>query len=117
MATKKKRIALITQKFASLETQLNALNQALAENTYDQTNAKLRSERLSQLFFAYEELHDELIGLDPEHELIAQLPKIRDVYYSVVSRIGDMPKYISAYRRRDVFRKTKTSEVTGRSNP
>lgn len=77
----------ISQKRSTLKTQLTNLEKIVAENRVDETNLRMRLKRITELFYAYEELHDELEMLEPEDEHLGELADIQNRYYEIASKI------------------------------
>ncbi|XP_046492903.1 uncharacterized protein [Neodiprion pinetum] len=90
MSRDAKKVALIVQKGKGLNEQLNKLTNGLEQVEIDYVNAKLRLERITVLFHAYEEHHDELAILDADNVQIQEIDSLRDKYYQVASRIQTM---------------------------
>ena len=85
------RLAYIAQKRATLKGQITALLNAVSQEKLVKTNAKLRLQRVTDLFNNYEILHDELALLDAENEGLEQMTEIRDGFYNIATRIQNMP--------------------------
>lgn len=81
----------ISQKRSTLKTQLTNLEKIVAENRVDEANLKMRLKRLTELFHAYEEFHDELEILEPENEHLGEMEDIQNRYYEIASRIDIQP--------------------------
>ena len=58
------RINAIARQRATLKTQIKILNNLVTQNEIDKTNATLRLKRVTELFHAYEKLHEELAEID-----------------------------------------------------
>ncbi|XP_071649486.1 uncharacterized protein [Temnothorax longispinosus] len=81
------RLRYISQKRSTLKAQLTNLEKIIAEDRLDEANLKMRLKRITELFHAYEELHDELQLLEPADENLVELNDIQDRYYTVASKI------------------------------
>lgn len=57
------------------------------ENRVDEANLKMRLKRITELFHAYEQLHDELEMLEPEDEHLSEFDDIQNRYYAIASKI------------------------------
>ncbi|XP_077265462.1 uncharacterized protein LOC143899225 [Temnothorax americanus] len=81
------RLRYISQNRSTLKAQLTNLEKIIAEDRLDEANLKMRLKRITELFHAYEELHDELHLLEPADENLVELNDIQDRYYTVASKI------------------------------
>jgi len=79
----------INQKRSTLKAQLTGLERLVAENRVDEVNLKMRLKRITELFHAYEELHDELEILEPENEHLGEFDDIQNRYYEIASKIDN----------------------------
>lgn len=84
------RTQMIKQKQFSLKQQLNELNVALSNSEVDVHQAQLRLERVTNLFYAYEELHDELSIIAPEEDTLNIISAIRFEYYELATKVNDL---------------------------
>ena len=85
------RITYIKQKRASLNKQLESLQNTVAENEFDLVEARLRLDRIRTLFHAYEELHDELVLLEIDNEGVAEMDAITKAFYTIAAKIESIP--------------------------
>lgn len=83
------RIGFIIQKRTTLVEKLTYFETALVVGM-DAAEAKLRIDRLTTLFYAYEDLHDELRTLNSQHEGLALMNTIQDQYYRVAAKVQTM---------------------------
>lgn len=83
------RIKILVQKRTSLKSQItnfvNILDKGNADNSL-----KLRMARLKDLYHAYEEYNDELVGLDPNDVRLTEFVNIQDHFYAVAGRIENI---------------------------
>ncbi|XP_076287382.1 uncharacterized protein LOC143212430 [Lasioglossum baleicum] len=84
------RIRIIGQKRTSLKRQITQLENYITSGQYDETNLKMRLNRVTELFHAYEELNDELAIIDPENNHLDEIQDIQDRYYDIASKIKSM---------------------------
>ncbi|XP_036150126.1 uncharacterized protein LOC118648036 [Monomorium pharaonis] len=89
-AASKKRIAFIARKFKSMEEHLIELDNVLNEGRCSRINVNLRLKRVTDLFCEYENLHEELVELNSDNELVGKITWIRGTYYDVASRVQGM---------------------------
>jgi len=80
------RQKFINQKRTTLKTQLTNFEKIIAEDRLDDTNLKLRLNRITELFHAYEKLHDELIILEPTDEHSNEMEELQNRYYAIASK-------------------------------
>lgn len=81
------RIKFITQKRVSLKSQITNLKNAFEQGRSDGQTLRLRINRVSELYRAYEELHDELAVIDPENPHLAEFVDIQEKYYDLAGKI------------------------------
>ncbi|XP_053973201.1 uncharacterized protein LOC128873576 [Hylaeus volcanicus] len=70
------RVKFIAQKRTTLKARLTAWQNAHAQSRFDKVGLKLRFDRITELFRAYEELHDELAILEPENEILNEIARL-----------------------------------------
>ena len=105
------RIKVITQKRTTLKTQITNLSNIVAQNQVDSLNVVLRFKRVTELFHAYEELHDELAILDPENDKLNELDEIQNRYYELASKIETLQRPASSQSRDDLITMPVTNSV------
>ncbi|XP_014218316.1 uncharacterized protein LOC106646715 [Copidosoma floridanum] len=72
------RAKVLMQKRSTLKGQLTALETLTAEESFDTVKARLRFDRVKELFNAYEELNDELEVIDPNDAHVTEMTNISD---------------------------------------
>ncbi|XP_036142117.1 uncharacterized protein LOC118645351 [Monomorium pharaonis] len=80
------RLKFINQKRTTLKAQLTNFEKLIAEDRYDDANIRLRLKRITELFHAYEEFHDELAILEPSEDHSDEFDEIQNRYYVIASR-------------------------------
>lgn len=81
------RVKFINQKRTTLKIQLTNFEKLVAEDRLDDANLKLRLDRITELFHAYEEFHDELAILEPTNEHLDEFDDIQNRYYAIASQV------------------------------
>ena len=81
------QVAVIAQKRASLQIQIHLLTTAVSEGGIDQVDAKLRLDRVRQLYYAYEDMHDELALLKVDPDGVEQMNAIYNSFYAIAAKI------------------------------
>lgn len=81
------RIKILVRKRTSLKSQITGLSNILDKGRVDNVSLKLRMERLTALFHAFEENSDELAGLDPNKAHFAEFANVQERYYSLAARV------------------------------
>ncbi|XP_011883624.1 PREDICTED: uncharacterized protein LOC105570787 [Vollenhovia emeryi] len=76
----------IHQKRSTLKAQLTNFEKILADGRVDDANMRMRLKRITELFHAYEDLHDELATLEPTDEHLDEFSDIQDRYYAIASK-------------------------------
>ncbi|XP_070517426.1 uncharacterized protein [Cardiocondyla obscurior] len=84
MAEKSK---FILQKRTSLKTQITTLTNLFTKGSLDNVTLKLRLNRLTVLYNAYEEYNDELALIDPNDAHEAEFKNIQERFYEIAGRI------------------------------
>lgn len=95
------RVRFIAQKRTTLKAQLTRMQNLLDENQVPTANVKVRMERVTELFKAYEELHDELTVMDANHPHINEFASIQDTYFVIAARVEEI---LNPPRRNDIGR-------------
>lgn len=80
------RQRFINQKRTTLKTQLTNFEKLVSEDQLDNANLKLRLKRITELFHAYEELHDELALLEPSDDHFKEFDDIQNRYYAIATK-------------------------------
>ena len=70
--------------------QITSLLNVVSQEKFVKTNAKLRLQRVTDLFNNYEEIHDELALFDAENEGLGQMTEIRGGFYDIAKQIEVM---------------------------
>ncbi|XP_071580244.1 uncharacterized protein [Temnothorax nylanderi] len=84
------RIKLLTQKRTTLKSQITNLANILDKGSFNNANLRLRINRLTVLYQAFEDFNDELVVLDPSDGHQEVLTNIQDRFYSLASKIEDI---------------------------
>ena len=84
------KIKLLTQKRTSLKAQITGLANILDKGSIDNNILKLRIARLTELYHAFEEYHDELIILDPNDAHQTEFLNIQERFYVLAGRIDSV---------------------------
>ncbi|XP_066596263.1 uncharacterized protein [Prorops nasuta] len=90
------RARLILQKRITLKTQITILTNTIDNDRLDNVNVKLRFERISDHFKNYEELHDELMILEPNGDHLEEMLEVQDRFYSLASKVDAILKQINS---------------------
>ncbi|XP_011881935.1 PREDICTED: uncharacterized protein LOC105569808 [Vollenhovia emeryi] len=91
------KIKFLVQKRTSLKSQITNLANIVEEGKIDNATLRLRNERLTQLYRAFEEYNDELAVLDPNANHRVEFEGIQERFYSLAGKIesilrpGDAP--------------------------
>lgn len=86
------RLKFLVQKRTSLKVQITGLTNILYKGKTDNVTLKLRIARLTDLYHAFEEFHDELIILDSNGDHLTKFTNIQERYYVFASRIENVAK-------------------------
>ncbi|XP_025993758.2 uncharacterized protein LOC113004496 [Solenopsis invicta] len=81
------RAKILINKRTSLKSKITNLNNILDKGTTDDTLIKLRLERVTELFHAYEDFNDELTELDPNESHQTEYENIEERYYLLAAKI------------------------------
>ncbi|KAL0111278.1 hypothetical protein PUN28_012882 [Cardiocondyla obscurior] len=81
------RVKFILQKRTALKSQITGLANLFEKGTADNTALKLRLNRLTVLYNAFEEYNDELAILDPDDVHQTEFSQIQERFYSLASKI------------------------------
>lgn len=81
------RIKYIIQKRTSLKGQITILKKGFDDKKLENANLKLRLNRLTELYNAFEEFNDELAILDPRDEHQIDFLNIQDNFYVLAGEI------------------------------
>lgn len=84
------RVKILIQKRTSLKSQITNLANLVDKGKIDNATLKLRSARLTNLYYAYEEYNDELAVLDPNDAHQIEFANIQERYYSLAGRIENI---------------------------
>ncbi|XP_039305155.1 uncharacterized protein LOC120357752 [Solenopsis invicta] len=84
------KIKLLIQKRTSLKSQITILMNALDKGGVDNSSLKLRMNRLSELYRAFEDYNDELAVLDPSDAHQNEFLGLQERYYAIASRVEDI---------------------------
>ncbi|XP_067214204.1 uncharacterized protein [Linepithema humile] len=106
------RAKLLIQKRKALKSQLTNLTNLIEKDQYDRIALKIRMERITELFHAYEDFNDELILLEPDDNHDKELTNIQERFYAFASKI----KQLTSSNTRDSDTDTVNDSVAGTSN-
>ncbi|XP_014211964.1 uncharacterized protein LOC106641900 [Copidosoma floridanum] len=81
------RAKVLMQKRSTLKGQLRVLETLMAEKSFDTVKARLRFDRVKELFSAYKKLNDELEVIDPNDAHVTKMTNITDRYYTVAAKL------------------------------
>lgn len=81
------RIKFLIQKRTSLKSQITTLAKLMENSTIDNAALKLRNARLTVLYNAFEEFHDELMLLDDNEVHTDEFAIIQERFYALVGWI------------------------------
>jgi hypothetical protein len=81
------RIKFLIQKRTALKIQITNLANLLDKNKLDDATLKLRIARLTELYNAFEESHDELAVADPNDAHQEEFDTLQDRFFSLAGRI------------------------------
>lgn len=81
------RIKLLIQKRTSLKAQITSISNLIKREQYDQVALRLRWNRVTELYHAYEEFNDELLLLDSSDQHKEEFVNIQDRFYTIVGKV------------------------------
>lgn len=81
------RIKLLIQKRTSLKAQITSLTNLVERERYDKVTLKLRVNRVTELYHAYEEFNDELLVLDSSDQHKEEFANTQDRFYALVGKV------------------------------
>ena len=81
----RQRVKVITQKRTTLKNQITTLQNLFDQRKINDSILKLRMARVTDLFYKFEELNDELNVLDPDNESSNDFDDIQSRYYNLAS--------------------------------
>lgn len=84
------RLKLLIQKRTSLKSQITALTNSTEKGKLDKSTLKLRIDRLTELFHAYEEYHNEIVILEPNVGHGTEFANIQDRFYDLAVKIKNI---------------------------
>jgi hypothetical protein len=77
------RLKLLVQKRTSLKAQITSLTNILDKGKLDNATLRLRIARLTDLYHAFEEYHDELAVIDPNDGHQTEFTTIQERFYDL----------------------------------
>ncbi|GAB1869625.1 DUF1758 domain-containing protein [Camponotus japonicus] len=89
------QIKLIVQKRTSLKAQITNLNNLFDKNKIDDATLRLRIARLTELFHAFEDHHDELMVLEPNENYQDEFHALQERYYDLAGKVENHLKRAS----------------------
>ncbi|XP_070518858.1 uncharacterized protein [Cardiocondyla obscurior] len=84
------RIKILIQKRTALKTQITTITNLVEKSKLDHTNLKLRLTRLTELYHAFEEHHNELMLLDSNDEHQTEFINLQERYYDIATKIHNI---------------------------
>jgi len=81
------KVKLYLQKRKSLKSQITSLTNLIDRGQYDKDALKLRMTRVTELYHAYEDFHDELVLLDPSDQHNEEFTSIQERFYSLAGKV------------------------------
>ncbi|XP_067213067.1 uncharacterized protein [Linepithema humile] len=84
------KLKLLVQKRTSLKAQITGLVNILDKGNIDNVTLKLRMARLTELYHAFEEHHDELAVLDPNDAHETEFANFQDRFYVLAGRVENI---------------------------
>lgn len=87
-----KKVRQITIKINSFENKLTALEEIITQNQFEVTSLKLRTEDIKVSFRDYQNFIDELIALQPNHNLVTESPTTVNKYYDLIGTVENIVK-------------------------
>lgn len=107
------RIKLLIQKRISLKSQMTNVNNLFEKGKLDNATLRLRINRLTELYYAYEKHNDELAVLDSDEKHQEEFLNIQERFYSLAGRVENL---LSAACISDVETGTSNSETRSSSS-
>jgi len=84
------RIKILIQKRTSVKSQITNLSNILDKGRVDNVTLRLRIDRLTELYHAFEECNDELAVLDPNEAHQIEFTHIQERFYSLAGRVENI---------------------------
>jgi len=88
------RLKLLVQKRTSLKAQITGLTNALDKGKFEKAILRLRFARLTELYHAFEEYHDEIMILDANDTHHAEFVNIQERFYTLADKIENIANII-----------------------
>jgi len=84
------RVKLLVQKRTSLKSQITNLANLVERGKLDKATLRLRIDRLTNLYHAYEDYHDELVVLEPSDGNQIEFENIQDRFYNLAGKVNNI---------------------------
>jgi len=78
------------QKRTSLKSQITSLANLVEKGKLDKATLRLRIDRLTNLYHAYEDYHDELVVLEPSDGNQAEFANIQERFYTLAGKVNNI---------------------------
>ncbi|XP_011629838.1 uncharacterized protein LOC105422235 [Pogonomyrmex barbatus] len=84
------RVKLLIQKRTSLKAQITNLTNIVERGKHDRVTLKMRMDRVTSLYHAYEEFNDELTVLNPDDNHRDEFNNVQEKFYSLAGKVEDI---------------------------
>lgn len=81
------RIKLLVQKRTSLKSQITNLTNLIEREQYDKATLRIRMNRVTELYYKYEEFNDELLLLESIDQHKDEFANVQDRFYVLVGKV------------------------------